>query len=137
MNFLKDERTALVSARVSQVTLVLTQMVLLGIILYRGYLLDQPDSQLTDLRLLLAFSVFGNIFATLFFSGNFPKPSTRTIILLYLGLVVVLFAVLSIWLGLPSLEDWTTTILPVVVGPALLVGLYLLAVNLGENRLED
>lgn len=36
MNFLKDERTALVSARVSQVTLMLTQMVLLGIILYRG-----------------------------------------------------------------------------------------------------
>ena len=77
MNFLKDERTALVSARVSQVTLVLTQVVLLGIILYRGYLLDQPDNQLVDLRLLLAFSVFGNIFATLFFSGNFPKIECR------------------------------------------------------------
>ncbi|MEN8243227.1 MAG: hypothetical protein ABFS17_15050 [Chloroflexota bacterium] len=136
MNFLKDERTALVSARVSQVTLALTQIVLLGIILYRGYLLNQPDSQLTDLRLLLAFSVFGNIFATLFFSGNFPKPGTRTVIVLYLGLVVVLFAVLSIWLGLPSISEWQTTILPVLVGPALLIGLYLLAVKLGENRLD-
>jgi hypothetical protein len=136
MNFLKDERTALVSARVSQVILVLTQMALLGIILYRGYVLDQPDTQLTDLRVLLALSVFGNIFATLFFSGNFPRLSAKTLLLVYLGLVVILFAVLSIWLGLPSLDDWQTTILPVIVGPAVLVGLYWLAVKLGEDRLE-
>jgi hypothetical protein len=137
MNFVKDERTALVSARVSQVTLVLTQMALLGIILTRGYLLNQPNSQLTDLRVLLALSVFGNIFATLFFSGNFPQLSLKKMISLYLGLVVALFAILSIWLGLPSFSEWQTTILPVIIGPALLVGLYLLAVKLGENRLNS
>jgi hypothetical protein len=136
MNFLKDERTALVSARVSQVILVFTQMALLGMILYRGYVLDQPDAQLTDLRVLLALSVFGNIFATMFFSGNFPRLKAKTLLIVYLGLVVILFAVLSIWLGLPNLAEWQTTILPVIVGPAVLVGLYWLAVKLGEDRLE-
>jgi hypothetical protein len=53
-----------------------------------------------------------------------------------MSLVVVLFAILSIWLGLPSLSEWQTTILPVLLGPAVLVGLYWLAVKLGEDRLE-
>jgi hypothetical protein len=136
MNFLRDERTALVTARVSQVTLALTQVTLLGIILYRGYVLNQPDSQLTDLRVLLALSVFGNIIATLFFSGNFPRPNTKVLVLAYVSLVMVLFAILSIWLGLPSLSEWQSTILPILVGPAVLVGLYWLAVKLGEDRLE-
>jgi hypothetical protein len=80
--------------------------------------------------------VFGNILAILFFSGNFPRPTIRLLLIAYAALVVVLFAVLSIWLGLPSLSDWQTTILPVLVGPAVLVGLYWLAVKLGEDRLE-
>jgi hypothetical protein len=137
MNFLRDERTAQVSARVSQVVLVLTQVALLGIILYRGYALNQPDEQLTDLRVLLALSVFGNILATLFFSGNFPRPSFRTLLLAYAALAVVLFALLSIWFGLPSLSNWQTTILPVLIGPAVLVGVYWLAVKLGEDRLGN
>jgi hypothetical protein len=137
MNFLRDERTALVSARVSQVVLVLTQVALLGIVLYRGYALNQPDEQLTDLRALLALSVFGNILATLFFSGNFPQLALRTLLLAYIALVVVLFAALSIWLGLPSLSNWQTTILPILVGPVVLVSLYWLAVKFGEDRLGN
>jgi magnesium-transporting ATPase (P-type) len=136
MNFLKDERTSLVSAKVSQVILVLTQTALLCIILYRGYALNQPDDQILDLRILLALSVFGNIFATLLFSGNFPRLSAKALFLTYLALVVLLFAVLSIWLGLPNLDEWQLTILPVLVGPAILVGLYWLAVKFGEERLN-
>ena len=68
-----DERTLNVNARVSQFALVFTQLGLYGIILYRVYVLNQPDETINDLRVLLGISIFGTMFATLFFGGMLPK----------------------------------------------------------------
>lgn len=131
-----DERTLQVHARISQVTLMLTQLGLLAIILFRVYYLHQPDNANNDLRVLLGVSIFGTMFATLFYGGMLPKIKFRTIAYIYLGFVAFLFAVLSLWLGLPDLSDWQNNILPVVVGPAILLGAYWLFAWLGGKRID-
>ena len=55
---------------------------------------------------------------------------------MYVGFVVLLGTVLIIWLGLPDLSDWQNNLLPVLVGPALLLGAYWLFAWLGARRLE-
>lgn len=131
-----DERTLNVNARVSQFALVLTQLGLLGIILFRTYFLDQPDTLNNDLRILLGLSVFGTMFATLLFGGMLPQIKFRNIVILYLGFVALLFIVLTIWLGLPDLSDWQNNILPVLLGPAILLGAYWFFAWLGAKRID-
>lgn len=131
-----DERTLNVNARVSQIALVLTQLGLYGIIFYRVYVLNQPDDSLNDLRILLGVSIFGTMFATLFFGGILPQVKFKTIVLIYLGFVAFLFIVLTLWLGPPDLSDWQNNVLPVVVGPAILLSAYWLFAWLGKRRIE-
>jgi len=131
-----DERTLNLNARISQVTLVLTQLGLLAIILYRVYYLNQPDNSLNDLRILLGLSIFGTFFATMFFGGMLPRVKFKTIVLIYLGFVSFLFLVLSLWLGLPDLSDWQNNLLPVFLGPAILLCAYWLFGWLGEKRID-
>lgn len=132
-----DERTLNVNARVSQIALVLTQLGLLGIILFRSYFLDQPDNLNNDLRILLGLSVFGTMFATLLFGGMLPQVRFRSIAVIYLGFVALLFIVLTLWLGLPDLSDWQNNILPVLLGPAILLGAYWFFAWLGAKRIES
>ena len=35
-----------------------------------------------------------------------------------------------------TVENWTTTLLPVLVGPAILVGLYATVAHVGQKRIE-
>lgn len=131
-----DERMVAISGKIAIVFLVFTQMALLGSILYRRYGLDQSEADYVDLRIILLISVFGFIATRLYFGAVLPKLSIRKLANIYFGLVVVLFVVLSIWLGLPSLENWTNTLLPVLLGPALLVALYWFLAYWGYRRIE-
>lgn len=131
-----DERMVAISGKIAIVFLVFTQMALLGSILYRRYGLDQSEVDYVDLRMILLISVFGYIATRLYFGAVLPKLSIRKLVNIYFGLVVVLFVVLSIWLGLPSLDNWTNTLLPVLLGPAILVGLYWFFAYWGNRRLE-
>ncbi len=131
-----DERMINISGKIAIVILVFTQMALLGSILYRRYGLDQSEAEYLDLRIILLISVFGYIATRLYFGAVLPKLSIRKLVNIYFGLVVVLFVVLSTWLGLPSLDNWTNTLLPVLLGPALLVALYWLLAYWGYRRIE-
>jgi len=131
-----DERTLNINARVSQFALVFTQLGLYSIILFRVYALHQPDEAVNDLRVLLGLSIFGTMFATLFFGGMLPKIRFRTIVLVYVGFVAVLATILTLWMGLPDLSEWWNNILPVLVGPALMLGGYWFFAWLGTRRLE-
>ena len=131
-----DERTLNVNARVSQIALVLTQLGLYAIILNRVYILNQVDETVNDLRILLGLSIFGTLFATLFFGGLLPQIRFRTIVLVYLGFVAFLTTVLTLWLGPPDLSDWQNNILPALLGPAILMGAYWLFAWLGTKRIE-
>jgi hypothetical protein len=132
-----DERTLNVNARVSQFALVLTQLGLLGIILFRTYFLNQPDNLNNDLRILLGLSVFGTMFATLLFGGMLPQIKFKNLVVIYLGFVALLFVILTIWLGLPDLSDWQNNILPVLLGPAILLGAYWFFAWLGAKRIDN
>jgi len=131
-----DERTLNINARVSQFTLVFTQLGLLGIILFRIYFLKQPDETIIDLRILLGLSIFGTMFVTLYFGGLLPQVKVRTIVIVYIGFVALLFIVLTIWLGPPDLADWQNNILPVLLGPAILLGAYWIIAWFGARRIE-
>ncbi len=132
-----DERTSQTAGRISTFTLTFTQMGLLGIILYRAYVLKQPDENLRDMQAVLFLSIFGQLFASLYFGGHFPVFDIKTLGKIYLAFVIGLTVILSLWLGVPQLSEWSTTILPVVVGPAILLGLYHLFAQWGQKRMSQ
>ena len=131
-----DERLVSTAGKIAAIILPLTQTALLLAVLHRSYILNQPDAAFNDLRIILALSVFGYIGASLFFGGYFPLLKTKTLLIIYLGLVVGMFAILSIVYGLPTLDNWTNTLLPVVLGPAILIGLYAGLAYWGQRRIE-
>lgn len=135
-SFVSDERMQVLSGKIAMIFLSLTQVGILGIILYRRYILGQGEEYYTDLRIVLALSVFGYIAARLYYGAVLPLLSIRKLVLIYIAFVVFLFVVLSIWLGLPSLDNWQNTILPVVLGPAILISAYWGIAYLGKKRME-
>jgi len=134
MKFQRDERTDRLSGYIASIFLGLTQVALLGLILYRRYVLGQPEEAYIDFRMVLMLSVFGYIAARLYFGALVPKFSVRTLLIIYVALVAFLFIVLSAWLGLPTLDNWHNTLLPVVLGPAIIVGGFWLFSLLGKRR---
>jgi len=134
MKFERDERTDVLSGRIATIFLGLTQVALLLAILYRRYVLGQPEQYYMDTRLILMLSVFGYIAARLYFGALLPQIRLRTLLMIYLVFVALLFVVLSLWLGPPTLDNWQNTILPVVLGPAILLGGFWLFAWLGHRR---
>ena len=134
MKFQRDERTDQLSGKIATLFLGLTQVALLAVILNRRYVLGQPEEMYSDLRLVLGFTIFGFIAARLYFGALMPKFRVRTLVGIYLVFVAFLFVVLSAWFGLPTLDNWHNTILPVVVGPAIIAGGFWLFSWLGQRR---
>lgn len=134
--FVTDERMQIVTGRIAVIFLSLTQTAILGIILYRRYFLGQGDEYYNDIRIVLGVSVFGYIAARLYYGAVLPVLSFKKLAVIYVGFVVFLSVVLSIWFGLPTIDDWQNTILPVLLGPAILVSAYWLMAYLGKKRME-
>lgn len=131
-----DERMAAMSGRIAMVMMVLTQTALLVDILYRRFALGQSTKETQDLRLILLGSVFLYIAARLALGAVLPVLSWKILIGVYVVLAGGLFGVLSLWLGLPDPADWQNTILPVLLGPALLVGGYAALAYWGKIRID-
>ncbi|MFC1936463.1 hypothetical protein ACFLYP_02215 [Chloroflexota bacterium] len=131
-----DERTLKTSARVSQVMLSLTQLALAGAVLYRALVLNQPGNQYADFQIILAFSMLGNLFGMLYLGGYLPALSVGHMLKLYLAGVTLLLITLTIGFGVPELNEWHNTILPVLVGPALILVLYYFVARMGQRRTE-
>lgn len=134
MNF--DERSQQVAGQSAMIMLGLTQTALGVILLIRLYVLDQPDSELRDIQWVLLGSIVGYFVLRSFLGGIMPVPTLKQAVLAYLGMTFGLFVILSVWLGLPDLSEWTTNILPAIAGPAIIVGGYWLIAALGKRRIE-
>lgn len=134
--FVTDERMQVITGRIAVIFLGLTQVAISGIILYRRYFLGQGDEYYYDIRIVLGVSVFGYIAARLYYGAVLPVLSFRKLAYIYVGSVLFLSVVLSIWFGLPTIDDWQITILPVLLGPAVLVSAYWLMAYLGKKRME-
>lgn len=134
--FVTDERMQIITGRIAVIFLSLTQTAILGIILYRRYFLGQGDEYYYDIRIVLGVSVFGYIAARLYYGAVLPVLSFKKLAYIYVGSVLFLSVVLSIWFGLPTVDDWQITILPVLLGPAILISAYWLMAHLGKKRME-
>jgi len=128
--FAGDERSHSINGMIAQVFLGLTQIFLAVIVFYRLYVVGQQDSEINDLRLLLAFSIW------LFFGGILPELSWKPALIAYASLAGLITVVCLLIYGWPDPEDWAITWLPALLGPAILVGLYALVAYLGKRRVE-
>ena len=108
--FVSDERMQIITGRIAVIFLSLTQVAILGIILYRRYFLGQSEEYYSDIRIVLGFSVFGYIAVRLYYGAVLPLLSFKKLVYIYLGFVLFLFVTLSIWLGLPTMDNWQNTI---------------------------
>jgi len=131
-----DERSQVVAGQSAMIMLGLTQVALGAVLMIRLYVFDQPDAELRDIQWVLLGSIVGYFALRSFLGGIMPVPTMKQAILAYLGMTVFLFAVLSLWLGLPDLSDWTNNVLPAILGPAVIVGGYWLIAALGKRRVE-
>jgi hypothetical protein len=132
----RDERTHAAAGRVAGIWLGVTQVLLAGVIFYRLYVLDQPDSQLRDFQTVLAISLFGHMLTQLFLGGLLPVPTWRGVIVAYVILSGAIIGVCVGIYGLPQISEWQNTWLPTLLGPAILLGVYRLAAWLGRRRIE-
>ncbi len=131
-----DERSQQVAGQSAMIALGLTQVALGIILFYRLYVLGQPGEEVRDLQGLLFGSIVIYFVFRSFIGGLMPVPTFKQGVLAYVGMVIFLFAVLSIWLGLPDLTEWTNNILPTILGPAIIVIGYWLISALGRRRIE-
>lgn len=132
-----DERTQNLSGQLAIIFLSLTQVALLLAILYRRYILHIPEEAYGDLQLILAVSVFGYIVARILVGAHVPVVRTRTLIICYVCFVTFMTVVLSIWHGPPTVDNWSSTILPVLLGPAIVILVYVGLARLARKRMRQ
>ena len=90
--FEADERMQIITGRIAVIFLTLTQTALLGIILFRRYVLGQGESYYTDIRIVLGISVFGYIAARLYYGAVLPVLSAKYLLAIYIGFVIFLLS---------------------------------------------
>jgi predicted ABC-type sugar transport system permease subunit len=141
MTFLIDEREQRLTASIATIFLFLTQIGLAVIILVRRYVQHQTNEQISDLNLLLALSLFGFAAVRLLLNAGLPALTIKTTLRLYIGFVFCLSLILTLWFGFPQPAEWSTTLLPVALFPAILLALYhgfsILGRKLLEKELEE
>lgn len=131
-----DERTRSTTHHAAAIWLGVTQVLLAGVVFYRLYLLGQPDEELRDFQAVLAISIFGYLFIMAYIGGVLPTPTWSGAILMYVVLVLVITVISVISHGWPASEEWASTWLPALAGPAILIGAYTLALHYGHWRTE-
>lgn len=131
-----DERTRSHTLSIAAVWLGVTQVLLAGVIFYRLYILGQPDEQIRDFSIVLAISLFGNLAMQLFFSGVLPQLTWKGMVTAWAALAGTITVVSLAIHGWPAPQEWAVTWLPALLGPAMLVGAYVLLARLGQWRVE-
>ena len=131
-----DERNRSTTRYVATIWLGVTQVLLAGVMFYRLYILGQPDEQIRDFQAVLGVSIFGHLALQLFLGGAMPIPILRGALLSYLVLTFFIVTGCLIIYGWPQPSEWTNTWLPALLGPALLIGVYVLTARVGQWRIE-
>jgi hypothetical protein len=132
-----DERKEWVAGKISGIVLGITQVALGLSVLYRAYFLNQTTNEFGDIVVIMLLSIGANIFASLYYGGFYPVLKIRTLVYIYLGLVLTIAGVATAKHGPPDLSEWYNNILPALLGPALILGLYHWVAKMGEKRLNQ
>lgn len=131
-----DERTERIGDRLGFIFLGLTQLGLYLVLVYQRYVQDLPAAYYNDVALILILSVLGYWGARFFFGGMLPMPSFRQVLAIYLALVVVITVPHTLVHGWPQPGEWLSRLGPILGGPAVLIGAYLLLAYLGNKQIE-
>ena len=137
-----DERTQSTTRYAAAIWLGVTQLLLVGVIFYRLYVLGQPDEEIRDFQAVLGISLFGYLGLQLYLGGVMPVPTWKGAIVSYLLLTGAIVIVCLAIYGWPQLSEWTNTRNPLdsfgisMLGPALLIGGYMIVARLGRWRIE-
>lgn len=135
-NFKIDERTRANARYAAAIWLGVTQLLLVGVIFYRLYILGQADEEIRDFQGVLAVSLFGYIGLQLVLGGVMPALTWRGMLLSYLVLTFVIVTGCLMIYGWPEAEEWDDTWLPALLGPAILIGAYSMVARLGQWNIE-
>lgn len=131
-----DERTRSTTRYAAAIWLGVTQVLLAGVVFYRLYVMGQPDEEIRDFQSVLAISLFGYAALQLFLGGVMPIPTWKGAFVSYLVLTLLISGVCLAIYGWPQPAEWTVTWLPAILGPALLIGAYMLVARIGQWRID-
>lgn len=135
-NFAMDERTQQLNGQVSFLILMLTHIALAGAIFYKRYIQGLDVEYYQTFTTILGVSMILYWGLRLYLSGILPVMSWGVLLGIYVALVLMISIPSALIHGLPTAENWDSTVLPAVLGPAVLVIGYWLIATLGKRRLE-
>ena len=138
-----DEREKNLVRRISSVLYILTLYALMGIQLYRQFVLNQPTEAWNDIAMIIAFNVIAWIGAVMYLSGviNPKVVRIRTMIIGFLGFILIgeAFTIFKYSVLLDQtltgrlILDTSLTVLLVSAG---LIGFWGVLAFLGNRRME-
>ncbi|MBN1371027.1 MAG: hypothetical protein JW987_03625 [Anaerolineaceae bacterium] len=131
-----DERTERLNGQVSFLVLMLTHLALAIAILYKRYIQGLDVEYYQTFTAIQAASMFLYWGMRLYLSGVLPMISWRALLGIYAALVMMISIPSALIHGLPTAQNWTSTILPAMLGPAVLVVGYWLIAYFGKRRLD-
>lgn len=131
-----DERTDQIGSHLGFIILGLTQLGLYLVLFYQRYIEGLPTAYYNDVALILVLSLLGYWGARFFFGGMLPLPSFWQVLAIYLTLVAVISIPHTLVHGWPQSGEWLERLAPILGGPAVLIGGYLLLAYLGNKQIE-
>ena len=131
-----DERTEHINGVVSFLCLMLTQLALVGVMVYKRYVLGLPPSAYAEISWVAGVSMGGYWVIRLYLSGILPVISFRKMLMIYFLLVAVIFIPTYLIHGWPEAERWLEVTYP-FIGVAVILGVYSLIAWLGKRRIEQ
>lgn len=131
-----DERTEHINGLVSFSCLMLTQLALVGVMVYKRYFLGLPPEAYAEITWIAGLSMGGYWALRLYLSGILPVISFKKILAIYVVLVAVIFIPTYFIHGWPAADRWYEVLYP-FIGVAAALGFYSLVAYLGKRRLEQ
>ena len=131
-----DERTEHINGLVSFICLMLTQLALVGVIVYKRYFLGLPPEAYAEITWIAVLSMAGYWALRLYLSGILPVISFGKMLIIYVVLVAFIFIPTYLIHGWPASENWYEVLYP-FIGVAVILGFYSLVAYLGKRRLEQ
>jgi hypothetical protein len=131
-----DERAEQVGDRLAFIFLGLTHIALYIAMMFQRYVQGLETAYYNDVTIILIVSLLGYWGARFYLGGILPALSTRQVLLIYLFLVASIAIPHTLVHGWPKAGEWLGRLMPMLGGPALLVGGYALLAYLGKKRLE-
>lgn len=131
-----DERTEHVNGLASFLCLMLTQIALVAVVMYKRYFLGLPQEAYAEIVWIAGLSMGGYWAIRLYLSGILPVISFKRMLAIYIALVSAIFIPTYLIHGWPAAERWYEVLYP-FIGVTVILGFYSTVAYLGKRRIEQ